>query len=183
VNLRSDSISGAGGNLMAIMVTYVKWTLYTGRVLLNWFGLYTWNIPTTFDAYLGVETELGNSMTTTEADAEAYARCSCTAKNYEILVLTNTTNNTRTFHFRKNGANSGISIAVGAGLTGYFEDLVNTAGYTSADRYCSYTDHGGITAGAFELAGISIEMDAGGGPAPGGGGSGGFAAGAARLLL
>ena len=74
----------------------------------------------------------GNSETT-ESNAQWKARCSCTAKNYLINVSANATTVATTFTFRKNTANGNMTMSVGAGATGIFEDTTHTDSIVSGD--------------------------------------------------
>ena len=56
-----------------------------------------------------------------------------TAKNYQVYVSVNSRTTSNIFTFRKNGAGTTMTITVGAGLTGRFEDTTNTVSVAADD--------------------------------------------------
>lgn len=74
---------------------------------------------------------------TTEANAELKLYDAAgVMKNLRIYVTTNTLTTTAVFTVRKNGADTGITISVGAGTTGEKSDTTNTASFAAGDTIC-----------------------------------------------
>lgn len=73
---------------------------------------------------------------TTEALAESYALTDCVVSQAQVYVATNSITAATTITLRKNGADTGVVITIGSGLTGYFENTANAAIFGPTDRYC-----------------------------------------------
>lgn len=73
------------------------------------------------------------SVEDTESDARQVVRVAGTAKNAFLYVPTNGRTNNTVFTLRKNGVNTSVTITVGSGATGFFEDTVNTASFAVGD--------------------------------------------------
>lgn len=82
--------------------------------------------------YLPIECNTGE-FGTVEADCQSEARTSLEARNMFVNIPTNGINGNIVLTLRQNGANSALTVTVGAGLTGFFEDLVNTVNFLSTD--------------------------------------------------
>ena len=75
-----------------------------------------------------------NLETGTEADWQITSRTAGTLSKLWIFIGTNTNDTAATFRTRVNGANGNISVSIGAGVTGEFEDTINTDSITTADE-------------------------------------------------
>lgn len=116
----------------------------------------------------------------TEANHQVLAQASFTAKNMFVRVDTNGLNGPITFRIRKNTANGNMSVAVGAGLTGVFEDLGNTDAFIATDVLNWQYVSGGSSGSAWvPYVGFELEQPA----APPAGGGVGSGLGAAKVLL
>lgn len=72
----------------------------------------------------------------TEANVEFYVRDSFTLKNLGIYVSANSWATNVTFKNRVNGADGNLSITIGSGLTGLFEQTSGSDTLVSGDRFC-----------------------------------------------
>lgn len=71
-----------------------------------------------------------------EALSQVLARSSYTMANLFLRVVTNGTTGSSTSTSRKNAAPGNMSVTIGAGLTGTFEDTVNTDSLVTGDLFC-----------------------------------------------
>lgn len=71
---------------------------------------------------------------TTEAPAQTPFRSAGTISLMGIRVSANTLSGSSTLTLRKNGGNGNQTVSIGAGLTGYFEDTVNTDAVVAGDQ-------------------------------------------------
>ncbi len=80
----------------------------------------------------------GNSSQghTTEARAATTMPFAFTARNLGIYCSANATTGASTVDLRVNNASSAVTISVGAGLTGWFEDTTNSVSITTSDVAC-----------------------------------------------
>lgn len=95
---------------------------------------------TSFNSGTTTYIAIGGALTptsTTEDTAKALAGIGAIYSNLEVNVITNTLAGAATLKTRKNSANGGQSISIGAGLTGWFEDTSNTDSLAATD-YVAY---------------------------------------------
>lgn len=92
----------------------------------------------------------------TEIDAQAPMPAPLTIFDISLQVSANTLGTTTTWIIRINGADGNGTLAIGAGLTGYFEDLTNFDDLVAGDLVCYQLREGGGT-GALTLVGSSCE--------------------------
>lgn len=111
--------------------------------------------------YLGAEGDASIHVVA-EADYQVKALTRFTALFGYMYCAVNTATFTTTFTIRRNGANGAISMAVGAGLTGAFEDVVNTELYFAADLL-NWLVVSGVGAGSMypHILGFAIEQPPG----------------------
>lgn len=81
--------------------------------------------------------------TVTESEVQIKAPTPGTAKNLLCRLDQNTATATATVRLRKNETNTALVISIGAGLTGVFEDLVNSESIVLNDRLNYVIDGGG----------------------------------------
>lgn len=77
-----------------------------------------------------------DSENTTENRAEQYIGFAGTVRNLSVTVGTNARGTTTTFISRKNGGNGSLTLSVGAGATGIFEDTSNSDSFAATDLGC-----------------------------------------------
>jgi hypothetical protein len=106
--------------------------------------------------YIGLQGNI--SANNTEANRKHRLRVAGTVKGGHIYITANARTTTTTYRMRVNGANGNIAIAVGAGLTGLFEDTVNTDTVAAGDDLCwSLTTGAGTETLTHSHLGLAIE--------------------------
>lgn len=85
---------------------------------------FKFNQATTFHCSIGGL--LREPDSTAEADANFLIRFGATFRNFGLFVKDNNVDNSSTFILRVNDADGNLSISVGAGASGLFEDTTNT---------------------------------------------------------
>ncbi len=93
---------------------------------------------------------------TTETNAQAPMPAPLSTFDYAVQVSANTLGSTTLWVFRVNGVDGNGSIAIGAGLTGFFEDLTNFDDLLAGDLINYQVQEGG-GAGGITLVGSSCE--------------------------
>lgn len=78
----------------------------------------------TSDVYFGVQGAASNNIDRLRRQWKAGA--SFTVRNMRVYVSANTRSATTNFRLQKNGISGSLNVAVGAGLTGWFEDVSNS---------------------------------------------------------
>ena len=91
-----------------------------------------------------------------EIDAQAPMPAPLTIFDMALQVSANTLSTTTTWIIRINGADGNGTLAIGAGLTGFFEDLTNFDDLVAGDLVCYQLREGGGT-GAVTVVGSSCE--------------------------
>ena len=76
------------------------------------------------------------SPQTVEAQAELLCRAAATFKNLVANVQSNSNTISTPFTFRKNGADTSLTVSAGASTTGIFADNSDTVSFSSGDRFC-----------------------------------------------
>lgn len=71
----------------------------------------------------------------TESQVKARIRTSSISKNLAVNISANNRTTDTTFRTRKNGANGNMSVVVGPGATGWFEDITNSDSLVAGDDY------------------------------------------------
>ncbi len=94
---------------------------------------------------------------TTEANTQVAAQASFTAKNLFVRVPTNSINGNTTFTLRQNTGNSTLTVSVGSGATGTFEDTSNAVSCVAADLLDWGVVTGG-TSGSMVITYIGFEL-------------------------
>jgi hypothetical protein len=79
----------------------------------------------------------------TESQMQYGVRAPATYQNMLFQVDVNTATVSNTFISRKNGANGNLSLTIGAGLTGAFEDTVHSDSLVSGDTFAYQVNAGG----------------------------------------
>lgn len=82
--------------------------------------------------YLGVATS-NTSANTTETNRKTRFRHATTLKNLCVNCISNSLDGSDVITVRKNGADTSITVTIGAAATGFFEDTSNTASISSGD--------------------------------------------------
>jgi hypothetical protein len=85
------------------------------------------------------------AVTTTEADSETKVWRTTNYSNFFVNVRLNAVGNSMVLHVRKNGSSTAMTISVGSGATGYFEDASNTASFVNNDKVCYQIVHTGAS--------------------------------------
>jgi len=115
--------------------------------------------------YMAVEGSVA-LWSATEANCQTECRTSLTAANMFLYVDANTLDGSCYFCLRQNGADSLLLITVGTGLTGVFEDLVNTVNFNETDLINWFAGDIDSTVGTLVYDMLSFEQqqwDGGGG--------------------
>jgi len=94
---------------------------------------------------------------TTEANTQVAAQANFTAKNLFVRVPTNSINGATTFTLRQNTGNSPLTVTVGSGATGTFEDTSNAVSCVAADLLDWGVVTGG-TSGSMVITYIGFEL-------------------------
>lgn len=87
--------------------------------------------PTTYS-----HTEGGSVKASTEAYVQTDALTAFTAKNAYIYISSNSMANPSTYTLRKDGGDTALTISVGGGLTGAFEDSEHTVEFSAGELLC-----------------------------------------------
>jgi len=82
-----------------------------------------------------------------------------TARNLFVNIESNSLDADTIYNLRKNGADTALTVTVGAGLTGFFEDIVNTDDYVEDDLLNYETDASASTVGTILCQTIKIEAN------------------------
>ena len=93
----------------------------------------------------------------TESDCQAAARGAFVGKNLFARCTANTLDGATTVGSRKNGAAGNLSLSIGAGATGAFEDTVNADSFADLDLVDSIMTRGG-TAGNSSIGIVGLEQ-------------------------
>lgn len=102
----------------------------------------------------GLSTGAGS---TTEAYTQFKVRGAGTLRNFHVFLTFNSRPEATVFKIRKNGADTGVSISAGAGLTGTFSDLVNSVSVADGDLI-SAVGTLGAGAGSITLSAATAEL-------------------------
>lgn len=95
---------------------------------------------------------------TTETEVRCLQRVAGTFRNMCVNVTSNARVSSTTFRARKNGANGNMVVSVGAGVTGFLEDVANTDAVVVGDDY-NFSIATGAGAGEVLLAtGIAVDF-------------------------
>lgn len=104
-------------------------------------------------------------LPTWEPYTQVHARTAFTAKNGYAYVRSNTLNGACVATFRINTADATLAITIGAGLTGGFQDTVNTDA-VAVGNLVNWELIAGGTAGWIYFQALGFELEQPGGPAP-----------------
>lgn len=137
-----QTITGAGGTTFTFNVMRIIFRPTTGTTTV--FANDPTNITST-TVFNPVQGGLTGS-TGTEASNQIKMQTAGTFANIGIFISTNTRDADVTFRLRVNEANVNETVTIGAGLTGWFEDLVNTDVVAVANRV-NFTAIGAGTVG------------------------------------
>jgi len=133
--------TGGSSGSFAIMIWQMKSNSAGRQVIAANPGTNTINFGLT--RYVPLEAGV-QAYATTEANTQVAAQASFTAKNLFVRVPTNSLNGNSTFTLRQNAGNSTLTVTVGSGATGTFEDTTNTVSCVAADLL----DWGIVTGGS-----------------------------------
>ena len=97
-------------------------------------------------------------LTTTEANTQSAARTAFNARNLFVRIAANTLDGATTVRTRKNGANGNLSVSIGAGATGAFEDTANTDSFIATDLLNYQVDTTASTVNAIRLTIVGFEL-------------------------
>lgn len=111
---------------------------------------------TTWFAPFGGEGAL-TQASTSEAPAQLKFRGAGVLSRLYANVPTNTRTTTSTVTARKGGADAGLTVSIGAGLTGVFSDLSGSASYADGDLW-NYAVTTGSGSGSLVVAGVSARL-------------------------
>ncbi len=148
--------TGGSSGTMSLTIAHMK-SVSTGRQVAAAYNAQSGS-GGTVDRWMCVEGQ--PSIVTTESLTQIAARIAFTAKNLFVRVVGNTRDDTWTVRLRKNTANSTLVVSIGAGLTGVFEDTVNTTAYIATDVLnFQYSTGGG--AGTMTIFILGFELTGG----------------------
>lgn len=85
----------------------------------------------------GVTTYWGSGsseVNSTESNIAGNIGIDCTLSKLWLYISANAATGTSTHNVRKNGSSTAVTISIGAGTTGEFEDTTNTVDFTSTDE-------------------------------------------------
>lgn len=125
----------------------------------------TWVIVTSPAAPIPIPRDLTNfqaamgdwsTIHTTEPRAEIRARTAYTLADMWLRIQANDLTGSTTVRSRRNGANGNQSVSIGAGVTGIFEDTVNSDSIAVGDRFNSQ-----IITGTAPMAGDQLQFSPG----------------------
>ena len=100
----------------------------------------------------------GDETSSGEDNAETTMLVAGTARNMSVRVLTNPRSGTSTFLLRKNNADTALTLSIGAGATGYFEDASNTVAVAADDEIC-FGNTVGTGSGSMQWIGEALQYD------------------------
>ena len=152
-----QTVTGAGGTLTLAIVSVVfnptSSTIYSTRYTSEGYSI----ADSSTTAYLQIAGDR-SVPGVTEDESESTLKVAGTAKNAFLYVSANSRLNDTIFTLRKNRTNTAISIAVGAGTIGVFEDTSNSVSYAIDDEisWAITTDTGTQTFG-FQVLAIDFE--------------------------
>lgn len=113
-------------------------------------------VSTTFFGAFGGEGAL-TQASTDEAAAQLKFRGTGVLSRLYVNVPTNSRGTTSTVTARKAGADAGLTVSIGAGLTGVFSDLSGSVSYADGDLW-DYAITTGSGSGNLVVAGISARL-------------------------
>jgi len=164
--VNTDNIA-SGDNVNYQVVTGITttsaWTLFqvksnsAGRQVIAGLISTTTTLGNGLTRYLPCETDC-QAFALVEARTQTEANAAFNAKNMYVYISANTLDGATTFRLRKNSGNSNLVVSVGAGLTGQFEDIVNTDSFVAADLLNWSVITGG-TGGTIAIHYIGFELE------------------------
>lgn len=149
--------SVTGGTLGNIDMTPIRCLLLTDedtvtRMAATGTTTFSAASTTTYEVLCGAQ-----GPATVENDAKCRQRKPGTYKNFATYVLENGRSTTTTTRFRLNGANTTLAIAIGAGLTGMFEDITGTVAVVSGDD-ANFSTTTGTGVGDFKIQTMQVDL-------------------------
>lgn len=97
-----------------------------------------------------------NLANATEADVQITCRVAGTASLLSVYVGANTRSDSTTVTFRKNNADTALTLTIGAGVTGLVQDNTHSVSLADGDTYCIKVVTGGGT-GALTIVSAPIK--------------------------
>ena len=137
----------------------------TGNHTALYFGQTNSVVTTTASATRFCPYSRSGNPSATEANVQVKLRAAGTIKNASIFVSANATTGTSTYTNRVNGVNGALTIAIGAGLTGLFEDTTHSDTVASGDLLCGQFVTGATGGVSYNVFGVHFEAAAATGPA------------------
>lgn len=135
-------VAGGSSGTLEFQSSSFEYTTYdpsetVSRNGVNWYGgRPSAASSTTFTVLNGI----ANPNTPfTEADMKTRLRLPGLFRNLNVLITANARANSSTVTLRKNGADSTITVSIGAAATGQFEDVTHTETVAVDDDYCIAT--------------------------------------------
>ena len=98
-----------------------------------------------------------------EASREIVCRAAGTLSDFEMDVVSNGRSTSSSQTVRKNGANTSITVSIGAGTTGNLKDASNTASISAGDTFCYSRIHGS-GGGTLDIQCTTLTLDTTGDP-------------------
>jgi len=121
-------------------------------------NLYT-NSAVSADCYMPlISGGFALTIPTTEANAQSKAPADGTLRNLGIYIHANTRSSTTTLYVRKNGSNTAVAVPIGAGVTGWLTDLVNSVTFLEDDLLGLFFDFT-TGSGSIEFRSFSVEAE------------------------
>lgn len=97
-------------------------------------------------------------LTSLTADAQVYAPVDGFMRNLAVKISANARSTSTVFTIQNNGSDTSLTVTVGAGLTGIFEDTTNEPTFAAGDGISGKMDTS-TGSGAITCRGISIEIE------------------------
>jgi len=99
-----------------------------------------------------------HTTNTSEALAQVKFRGASTLSKLGVNVISNARAGSSVFKIRKNGADGNLTVTVGAGATGYFEDASNTDSIADGDLVCASWTLAGGNGASLVISGIVCQQ-------------------------
>jgi hypothetical protein len=130
----------------------------TSRIMVDSMGV-TVGISTADDYYMGI---LGQIVTYDTADTKTRAciPVACTARNAQVQVYSGSTHDaTIVVILQVNSVDTALTISIGAGLSGYFEDTTHSVAIAADDKIDWHINANALTSGTFYAFDYALDLD------------------------
>lgn len=151
-------VTGAGGTVFRIFLISSLFAASTNTV--GRFGAVTLSgiiTAASSNFYQSFSGDTSTSSTLTETNIQHRIKAAATAQNLFVYISVNARTTSTTATFRNNGANGNLTVSIGGGLTGIFEDTTNTDSL-AIDDLVNYVIVTGTGTENFTTRIISVEL-------------------------